>query len=180
MSYLPMTNYETASPEVKREYDDQITRAGRVTNMKRTLLHNIKAFHAYMEWYTLRDELLSFIDERAVSLFAYAISTSNDCLVCSTFFRKILVDSGDDPDNPALSETERLLMDFGHALGRNPNGVEAAIYSRLKEQFTVEQRVLLIAFAGIMAATNLFNNAAKVDLDEVLYGYTKENHDGAV
>ena len=24
MSFLPMTSYESASPEVKREYDDQI------------------------------------------------------------------------------------------------------------------------------------------------------------
>jgi alkylhydroperoxidase family enzyme len=169
-----MTDYETASAEAKREYDDQIAKNGRVTNMKRTLLHNVKAFHAYMEWYTLKDELLPFTGERGVSLFSYAISTANDCLVCSTFFRKILIDSGDDPDKPSLSETERLLMDFGHAIGRNPNAIDAAIYERIKKQFTTEQIVLLIAFAGIMSATNLFNNAARVDLDDVLYAYTKE------
>jgi hypothetical protein len=65
-------------------------------------------------------------------------------------------------------------MDFGHAIGQNPNGVEGAIYDRLEERFSVEQLTLLIAFAGIMAATNLFNNVAKVDLDEVLYNYTKK------
>jgi alkylhydroperoxidase family enzyme len=174
MSYLPMTDYETAAPDVKREYDDQIAKNGRVTNMKRTLLHNVTAFHAYMEWYTLKDEIVPFIGERGVSLFSYAISTSNDCLICSTFFRKILIDSGDDPDNPALSETEQLLMDFGHAIGRNPGAVDAVIYERLTKQFTTEQIVLLIAFAGIMAATNLFNTVAKVDLDEVLYKYAKK------
>ena len=105
MSYLPLTNYENASPEVKREYDDQIAKHGRVTNMKRTLLHSVPAFHAYMEWYTLYDQIVPFTGERALSLFAYAISTGNDCLICSTFFRKILIDSGDDPDNPTLSDT---------------------------------------------------------------------------
>jgi alkylhydroperoxidase family enzyme len=175
MSYLPMTEYETAGPEAKREYDDQIAKNGRVTNMKRTLLHNVKAFHAYMEWYTLKDEIVPFIGERGLSLFSYAISVSNDCLICSTFFRKILIDSGDDPDNPSLSETEKLLMDFGHAIGRNPGAVETALYERLKEKFDTEQIVLLIAFAGIMAATNLFNNVAKVDLDEPLYRYVKKD-----
>jgi alkylhydroperoxidase family enzyme len=38
-------------------------------------------------------------------------------------------------------------------------------------KFTEEQIVLLIAFAGIMYATNLFNTIAKVPLDEVLYPY---------
>jgi hypothetical protein len=104
MSYLPMTEYETAGADAKREYDDQIAHNGRVTNMKRTLLHNVSAFHAYMEWYTLKDQIVPFIGERALSLFAFAISNANECLICSTFFRKILVDSGDDPDNPSLSD----------------------------------------------------------------------------
>ena len=44
MSFLPMTEYESSSEEVKREYEDQIAKHGRITNMKRTLLHNIPAF----------------------------------------------------------------------------------------------------------------------------------------
>jgi len=155
------------------EYDDQTAKNGRVTNMKRTLLHNVKAFHAYMEWYTLYDEVTPFIGERGASLFCYAISTANDCLVCSTFFRKILVDSGEDPDRPRLSEQEKLLWDFGRAIGKTPAAIPDEIYTRLKDSFSTEQLVLLIAFAGIMAATNLFNNVARVDLDEVLYKYRK-------
>jgi alkylhydroperoxidase family enzyme len=174
-----MIDYESAQTEVKREYDDQIKKNGRVTNMKRTLLHNVPAFHAYMEWYTLRDQLAAFISGRAVSLYSYAISQANDCLVCSTFFRKILIDSGEDPDNPKLSETEKLLMDFGRAIGRDPHHIPEELYEKIKIQFNTEQVVVLIAFAGIMAATNLFNTVAKVPLDEVLYNYTKkENANG--
>jgi alkylhydroperoxidase family enzyme len=175
MSFLPFTEYETAGAEVRREYDDQIAKNGRVTNMKRTLLHNVTAFHSYMEWYTLKDQIEPFVGSRGVSLFSYAISTENECLVCSTFFRKILIDSGEDPDNPALSETEKLLMEFGHAIGRAPNHIDEALYARVKEHFNTEQIVLLIAFAGIMAATNLFNNVAKIPLDEILYSYQQEN-----
>jgi hypothetical protein len=34
--------------------------------------------------------------------------------------------------------------------------------------------VALTAFGGLMVATNLFNNAIKVDLDEYLVSYRKD------
>jgi hypothetical protein len=173
MNFLPMTDYETADEEARREYDDQIARNGRITNMKRILLHCPPCFHAYMEWYTLKDLLVPIIGERGVSLFSYAISTENDCLICSTFFRKILVDSGDDPDNPALSDPERFLMELGRAIGRDPHNIPEKLYEELQKRFDTKEIVLLIAFAGIMNATNLFNTVAKVPLDEVLYSYVK-------
>jgi len=173
MSYLPLTEYETSDEAVRREYDDQMAKNGRITNMKRTLLHNVPAFHAYMEWYTLRDEIVPFIGERALSLFSYAISVGNNCLICSTFFRKILIDSGDNPDSPSLNDIEKLLMDFGQRIGTDPHNIPESIYEELRGHFDTEQIVLLIAFAGIMSATNLFNTVAKIPLDEVLYKYTK-------
>ena len=171
MSYISMTEYETAGEDVRREYNDQIARHGRITNMKRTLLRSVLAFRAYMEWYTLRDLIVPFIGERALSLFSYAISNGNNCLICSLFFRKILVDSGEDPDNPRLNDVERLLMELGRQIAVDPHAITDDVYDGLKLKFTEEQIVLLIAFAGIMYATNLFNTIAKVPLDEVLYPY---------
>ncbi len=118
-----MTDYETSGEEVRREYDDQVARHGRITNMKRTLLHSVPAFKAYMEWYTLRDLIVPFIGERALSLFSYAISNGNNCLICSLFFRKILVDSGEDPDNPKLNDVERLLMELGRQIAVDPHTI---------------------------------------------------------
>ena len=97
MPYVPMTEYETASEEVRREYDDQIDKHGRITNMKRTLLHNVPSFKAYMEWYTLYDELQPVLGDRALSILSYAVSSGNDCLICGSFFKKILEDGGDAP-----------------------------------------------------------------------------------
>jgi len=174
MPFIKMTEYESAGAEVRGQYDDQIALHGRITNMKRTLLHSVPTFKAYMEWYTLRDLMIPFLGERAISVFAHAISTANDCLICSTFFRKILIDAGDDPDDPALSDVEQLLFDFGCAVARNPHSVPDGIYARLRELFTDEQLVLIIGFAGIMSATNMFNTVAQVPLDEVLYEYEKE------
>ena len=175
MNLVPMTEYDKASSEVRAEYDDQIKKHGRITNMKRTLLHSVPAFKIYMEWYSLRDMLIPFLGERAVSIFAYAISTGNECLICSTFFTQILVDAGDDPDNLVLSEVEQLLVNFGAAITKHPHSIPKDIYARLRELFTDEQLVLVISFAGIMTATNLFNTVAKVPLDEVLYGYAAVN-----
>ena len=170
-----MTEYETADAEVRARYDGQIAKHGRITNMKRTLLHNPKAFDVYMEWYPLADLCKEFIGERALSLYAYAISEGNRCLVCGTFFRKILIDSGDDPDNPVLSEEENLLMELGFSIAEDPHNIDPDIYAALKERYSDEQIVLLLSFAGIMAATNLFNTVAQVPLDEVLYKYQRNS-----
>ena len=171
MSYIPMTEYDSSSDAVKAEYDDQIAKHGRITNMKRTLLHNLPSFKAYMEWYTLYDELVPVLGERALSIFSYAISTGNDCLVCGSFFTKILEDSGEDVSCMELNEKEQLLLDLGTAIAADPHNIPQTMYDGLKSMFTDEQIVTIIAFAGIMYATNLFNTITKVDLDEVLYEY---------
>jgi len=173
MARITPLEYENASLQVRNEFEDQINKNGRITNMKKTLLHSLPAFHALMEWYVLRDELLRFIGERELNLFAHSISVGNNCLVCSTFFRKILIDSGDDPDQPELSDQDQTLIDFGRRCVNNPNDVDDALYSRLAAFFTDEQIVSLTAFAGLMIATNLINSALKVDLDDYLIAYAR-------
>ena len=177
MSFIPMTEYESADEAVRREYDDQIAKHGRITNMKRTLLHDVQSFRTYMDWYTLYDELRPTFGDRALQIFSYAISTGNDCLICGLFFRKILVDAGEDPENLQLNETEQLLLDFGVQITKHPHSIDSAIYDKLREKYSDTVLVQLIAFAGIMYATNLFNTVAKVPLDEVLYSYRKEDKD---
>jgi alkylhydroperoxidase family enzyme len=174
MARISPLEFESADALAKKEFEDQIKKNGRITNMKRTLLHSLPSFHALMEWYPLRDELLKFIGEREFDLFAHAISTENNCLVCSTFFRKILIDSGDDPDAPRLSDRERVLIDFGRRCVTSPNGVDDELYGRLKSFFSDAQVVALTAFAGLMIATNLVNTALRVDLDDYLIGYAKK------
>ncbi len=178
MPYVPMTDYESASEEVRREYDDQIAKHGRITNMKRTLLHNVPSFKAYMEWYTLYDELKPVLGDRALSILSYAISSGNDCLICGSFFKKILEDRGDDPDDLKMDETEELLHTLGTCIALDPHNIPDYVYDGLKSKFSDEVIVTIVAFAGIMYATNLFNTVMKVDLDEVLYNHkliTKED-----
>ena len=172
MTFLPLPKYDDLGPEAKAAADRQVElHGGRITNMKATLLSHVPSFTAYMEWYTLRDELAPYIGERAVSLFSYAISEENDCLVCSVFFRKVLIDSGENVDNPQVTETEQLLMDWGRLIARDPHNIPDEMYTRLEAAFSPKLRVILVAFAGQMVATNLINMVGRVPLDEVLYEY---------
>ena len=171
MARVSMTEYDTASPEVRAAYEDQIAKNGRITNMKRTLLHSVPAYHAYMEWYRLRDEISPFIGERGVVIFSHAISTASHCLICSTFFRRYLIEAGEDPGQLVLNEGEQLLVDYGRQLATDSNNVSEELYGRLAATFSEREILLLTAFAGIMIATNVLNNALRVPLDEVLYQY---------
>jgi alkylhydroperoxidase family enzyme len=147
---------------------------GRVTNMKRTLARAPVALNALMTWYDLRAEVTPFLGERLTTLFAHAVSTGTDCLVCSTFFRRILIEAGEDPDALHVDDWEQTIVDYGRQLATDPSGVSDALFSQLAARLRPEQVVALTAFGGMMVATNLFNNALQVDLDEYLYDYRKE------
>jgi alkylhydroperoxidase family enzyme len=170
MPYISMIDYESASPEVQKAYEDH-EKVGAVTNMKKTLLHSVPAFKVMMEWYNLRDEAAKFLSALEISFFCYAISSQNDCLICSTFFRKILKDDNIKFENFEFTARQQILVDFGRALVANAHEVGDEIFDRLKKVFTEEQIVLLTTFGAIMIATNLINTSLKVELDGYLMGY---------
>ena len=173
MPYISQVKYEGSNQEVKTQFDDQIRRNGKITNMKKTLLHSMPAFNALMEWYELRDAVEPFIGDRGVNFFCYAISTENDCLICSTFFARILHDLKIDFEKFAFTEMENLIISYGKALAHNPHDISEKIYTGLKKYFNEEQIVALTAFGSIMIATNLINTALKIDLDDELVPYSK-------
>jgi len=160
--------------------------AARLTNMKRTLLHSLPAFDALMSWYPLRDSVAPFLGERETTLYAHAISAQTDCLICSTFFRRILVDAGEDPDRLRLSEREQDLVACGRRLATPPHEIPDDVYARITAGWSDEQVVAFVAFGAIMLATNVFNNALGVPLDDYLYPYRPDaqrttdgsDHDG--
>lgn len=175
MAYLPQQVYDKADAQAKKVWDQQISDHGRMTNMKRTLAHSGTALGAYMEWYPLKDEVAEFVGERAALLFAHAISVQSDCIICSTFFRRIFIDAGENPDEFQLNEKEQLLVNYGRALVKNPNHIPKAIMSQLNDWLSPKELVNLTAFGGIMIATNIFNDALQIDLDEYLFSYRKKS-----
>ncbi len=173
MAYISQVEYDTASEEVKKEIDDQIRKHGRITNMKLTLLHSLPAYHALMEWFPLEETIEAFLGERAVNFFCYAISTENDCLICSTFFKKILDDLKIDFLTFNFTEEEDLLIRYGSAIVKDANHVPPEIFDELKKHWNEEQIVAITAFATIMIATNLINKSLDVKLDDYLVPYTR-------
>jgi alkylhydroperoxidase family enzyme len=168
MARIPPLEYDDASPEARAAHDRHQQQVGRITNMKRTLLRSLPAFDALMTWYSLRDAVQPFLGERLTTLFAHAVSSETDCLICSTFFRRLLVQSGENPDALSLDDQERIVVDFGRQLAKDAHQVSDAMYADLARHFSAEQIVALTAFGAIMFATNVFNNALRVDLDGYL------------
>lgn len=163
--------------KAKAELDRQLAAHGRVTNMKRTLSRSPAALHALMTWYPLRDEVASFLGDRATTLFAYAVSTQTDCLICSTFFRRIIIDAGESPDQLQLDDRTNAVIEYGRAIAKDSNAVPDEVFDRVRALLNENQVVALTAFAAMMIATNIFNNALEIELDEYLWAYQRDHRD---
>ena len=155
------------------EFQRQLAAFGRVTNMKRTLARNAVAFESLMTWYPLHDQVAVFLGKRATLVYVLAISEQSDCLVCSTYFRRHLIDSGETPERMALDEREEALVEFGRRLAEDSRAISDDVMGRITAFLTAEQVVTLTAFGAMMVATNIFINALDVELDEYLYAYRK-------
>jgi alkylhydroperoxidase family enzyme len=173
MARVPPLPDAEVNPAARAELDKQRAAHGRVTNMKRTLAHAPVALRALMTWYDVREQVVAFLGERATNLFAHAVSSQTDCLICSTFFRRTLIEAGDNPDRLELDAREQAVVAYGRQLARNANGVDDELFAGLTAHFTPPQLVALTAFGGLMIATNVFNNALRVDLDDYLQPYRK-------
>ena len=173
MPRVTQFDYTRASEEARAAHDTHEREAGRITNMKRTLLQSVPAFHALMEWYPLRDAVRPFLGDRLTTIFAHAVSSENECLICDTFFRRILIDAGENPDELLLNDVEREVVAYGRALAHSPHRVPDEVWAPLAKRFTHEQMVALTAFGGLMIATNVINNALQVPLDGYLEPYRR-------
>ncbi len=174
----PLSDAEL-TPAQKVAFDSKIARDGRVTNMQRTLLHSVPSFNAYIEWYNLRDLLIPAFGERAIWVFCHTISAGTDCLICSTFFRRLLIDSGISPDSYEPGEDEKLLESLGRTFLNNGFGVDPQTWATLKAKYSDEVLVALVSFGGLMVANNLFNNLINPPLDTYLQDYRKPDGEAA-
>ncbi len=173
MARIPPIAVTEAQGSARAELEHQIAAHGRVTNMKCTLARSPAALAALMQWYALYDVVLPVLGQRLTTLFSNAISNQTDCLVCSTFFRRWLVEAGEDPDALVLDEREQAIVDYGRHLACDAHSISDALYARVARWLTPEQIVALTAFGGMMIATNVFNNALRVDLDDYLQPFRK-------
>jgi alkylhydroperoxidase family enzyme len=164
----PLTTY---TPEMQEAAVAHVATGARMTNMKNTLAHDRVAFDALMQWYPLFDKISEFLGRRRAELLSHAISVEKDCLVCSTYFRRHLIERGEDPDNLVLDSEDELMVEFGQQFADDPHGITDELYAKLANRYDERQIVLLMAFSALMVATNYFNDALQVPLDAVLEQY---------
>ena len=172
MSRISPLEQTTASPTQLATLKHIEASYGSATNMKRTLARSPVALHALLQWYPLRDEVKAFLGERGITLFCHAISTGSDCVLCSTYFRRELIDAGEDPAALVIAEPLAAVVAYGAALATDANAVDDALWSRLSAAFDDTQLVTLTAFGTLMIATNVFNNALRIELDDSLKAYS--------
>ncbi|MCW3465980.1 carboxymuconolactone decarboxylase family protein [Chitinophaga nivalis] len=156
---------QTAFEHHKKQYH------ARITNMKATLGHSLLAFEVYMQWYPLYISTQEILGERLAYLFAYAVSVGSNCPLCTTFFRKIIIDNGEQPEQITFTAHEQLLLDFGGAISAGKGHISDTLFDEVKQHYNTAQLVTLIAFAGQMIATNVFSNVIETDIDDYLLSY---------
>ena len=164
------TDQVSASVKVAFERHVQEYR-GRITNMKATLGHSLIAFEAYMDWYPLYAEVEKILGKRMAYLYAHAISIAADCPLCTTFFRKIIIDAGEKPERLELTESQENILNFGGGIAKHNGNIDNGLYNAVAINYTETEMVVLTAFAGIMIATNVFNNVIETEIDEYLASY---------
>ena len=145
--------------------------SARITNMKATLAHSLLAFDIYMEWYPLYAAVEKILGKRLAYLYAYSISYASDCPLCSTFFRKIIVDAGERPEALEVTPSEQKILEFGSSISKHHGKIPDDVYNATATQFNKKDMIILIAFAGQMIATNVFSNVTETDIDEYLFDY---------
>jgi hypothetical protein len=175
MPRIQPLGYEEVTEPVKKAFEEHVKKyQARITNMKSTLGHSLIAFEVYMQWYPLYRETEKILGKRLAYLYAYSISYSSSCPLCSTFFRKIIIDAGESPQNLQLSTQEQQVLNFGSAIANYKGLIADHLYNMVSVYYSTQELVVLVAFAGQMIATNIFNNVIETDIDEYLEEYASE------
>ena len=172
MPRIKPISVEDASRELISAFKEHAQKyQARITNMKATLGKHLPSFEVYMQWYVLYEQLKKVIGERMAPLYAYAVSYATECPLCSTFFRKIIIEAGENPEQLQLTEQEQRLLKFGSAIAQTQGHITNEVYDLVSKDYSEEEMVLLIAFAGQMIATNIFNNVIETQIDDYLIDF---------
>ncbi len=158
-------NLQTAPKQVHDAVESHLSQGYRLTNEKLTLLRNVTAFEALeVQSYAVDRELQRLVGKRAADFFEYAISVENDCIVCTTYFGKLLRSMGiTDFEHFAFTPEEELMIEYGRAIVKNPKRIPDELFDRLRARFDEETIVVMTTMAVFMIANNVFNDALQVE-----------------
>ena len=161
---ISLVNPDALPEEARKAAEAHLAKGYRMTNEKRTLLHNAVAFNALEGMsYAVSAEMKKFTGHRTANLFEYAISLENDCLVCSTYYRKTMAALGfEDLDRVKLTEDEQLLVEYARAIVRDRKHIPDELFGRLLARYGEEGVVVITTMAMFMIGNNYFNDILRV------------------
>ncbi|MDR2113652.1 MAG: hypothetical protein LBO75_00025 [Bifidobacteriaceae bacterium] len=165
MAHVPLVTREELDPEGQAAWDAEIERSGAdPTHMKRALLNHLPSYQALMNWYPLYAEVERLVSARGAVVYSFAISTQNECLLCTTYFRRALLSRGEDINGRDLNAEEQDLAEFGRSVARDHRS-DPELVARLVERYGHEGLVALIGFGVFMIGNNIVNSFLNVELD---------------
>ena len=133
---------DEAQGKAKEAYEKLIS-TGKITNMKRA-------------------------GQRAATVYAHAISTTNSCQLCSLFFISDLKALGIDPNGFEYEKNEEILVKLARQIVKDPTAVPDSYFEELRKFYNDSEIVAIVGFAAQMIATNNFNSVLKIDVDQRL------------
>lgn len=167
MARVNFAKPEELTGKAKEAYDE-LAKNNKVTNMKLALLQDYATYDAFMGWYTSWAKLVEIVGEKAATIYAHSVSTTNGCLLCSLFFISDLKALGLEPDELELDEKEELLSQLGQQIVKDPTAVSDELIANLKKHYSDSELVVIVGFGAQMIATNNFNSVLQIDVDERL------------
>src|SRR3954454_9390353 len=146
-----MTRITPADPATAPEASRALAGAheatgARMTNMKWTAARSPETLAMLLTWYPLFDRIAAFLGERRAQLLAHAISDRNECLICSTYFRRVLIEAGEEPGALELDAEDELIIALGRTLAEDPHGVDGELHEQLAGRYSEQQIVELVGF----------------------------------
>lgn len=142
-----------------------------ITNATATLAHSLTAFEAYMHWYPLYEQIETLLGKRMAYLYAFAITKETKCAFGIAYFRKKIIDAGENPEMIPLSSLQEQLLAMGAGIAKHHGKIADHLYNAVAKHYTEQQMVVLSAFAGQMVACSVFNNVVETEPDQYLENY---------
>ncbi len=164
MARIPEIDLTGTSDEIKEIVAKHVADGHRITNVKRIILNHLPSFQALeLGQYDLDDDLQRLIGKLDGDIFEYAISHANECLVCTTYFTRLLKEEhGVDPETFVFTDRQNLLIEYANQLAANPKEISDDLFGRMQAEFDNETIVAITTMGVMMIAMNYFNDALQI------------------
>ncbi len=164
MARIKEINLDEASQKIKAVVAEHVASGHRITNVKRIILNHLPSFKSLeLGQYDLDDDLQRLIGKLDGDIFEYAISHANECLVCTTYFTRLLKEEhGIDPETFMFTDRQNLLIDYANNLAWNPKEISDELIARMQADCDDETLVAITTMGVMMIAMNYVNDALRI------------------